>query len=129
MTDMTQDASASSASKEELEEDRTEWAHQRTLLAKERTFSAWVRTGLATIVAGFAVVRLLIDAEPPWMVTALGVLFTVMGGVILAVGYWSYRKTLRKLTRTDVRAVPGWLVGLITLALLAGAAGGLWLIL
>ena len=67
--------------------------------------------------------------DPAWLVTVLGVLFTVTGGAIFAVGYWSYHKTLRKLARTDVRAVPGWLVGLITVALLAGAGGGRWLTL
>lgn len=116
-------------SKEELAEDRTEWAHHRTLLAKERTFSAWVRTGLASVAAGFATIKLLTDIEPSWLVTALGTLFTVTGGIIFMVGHWSYRKTLRKLAQADVRGAPSWLIGLITWALILGAGGGLWLIL
>ena len=115
--------------RQEMAEDRTNWAYRRTLLAKERTFSAWIRTGLATVVVGFAVVRLLEELQPTWLTKVLGGLFITTGGAIFLVGYWSYRQTLKELARKDIRALPGWVMTVITAALVLGAVAGIALLL
>lgn len=120
--------------KKELARDRTEWAYERSLLANDRTFSAWIRTGLATIAVGFGVTRLLQEVEPAWLVLSIGALFVVVGGGILLMGYWSHRRMLRwlsedrHLAETRSRKVVGWIVGVITVALILGAGASLWLI-
>lgn len=120
--------------REELAEDRTEWAYERSLLANDRTFSAWIRTGLATIAVGFGVTRLLREVQPNWLVVTLGVLFVIVGGGILLMGYWSHRRMLRwlsedhHLTDTRSRKIVEWVVGAITVALILGAGTSLWLL-
>lgn len=115
-------------SKEDLAEDRTTWAFERTLLANDRTFSAWVRTGLATIAVGFGVTRLLTEVQPAWLVSMLGVLFVVVGGVILFMGYWIHRSMLQQLTEGRSHRITGGLIGVITVVLVLGALASLWLI-
>lgn len=114
-------------SKQQLEEQRTDWAMERTVLAKQRTFSAWVRTGLTTMAVGFAVIRLLSEMKPLWMIDTAGAVFILTGGFIIILGFWRYRDTFRKLQQEGVPSIPIWLIGLITAALLIG--GGLVLAL
>ncbi|MDQ3399352.1 MAG: DUF202 domain-containing protein [Deinococcota bacterium] len=113
----------------QLAEDRTDWAQERTLLAKERTFSGWLRTGLAMVAAGLGVTRLLPEVEPEWLVLSLGTALVLMGGVAVAMGFWSYRKTLKRLEEEGIRGVPAWIIGAFTLVFLLGAGAGLVLIL
>lgn len=115
-------------SKQELAEERTEAAHVRSLLAKERTFSAWLRTGLAMLATGFAIAQLLTDVSPQWLVPALSALFVVVGAAIFVIGYWSYRKTLRRLEEEGARGIPAWVMALVTAILMLGAVAGLFLI-
>lgn len=114
--------------REELAEERTDWAFERTLLANDRTFSAWIRTGLTTMAAGFAVTQLLTEVQPTWLIPSLGVLFIVVGGGMIAMGYWSHRATLRRLSEEEGRKRVGWIVGAIAAALILGAGASLWLI-
>ena len=128
-SDIARPAEAEPAeAREVLAEDRTGWAFERTLLANDRTFSAWVRTGLTTVAAGFAVTRLLAEVRPAWLVSALGVLFVAVGGGVLFLGYWSYQSTLHRLTEEPGRRIIGWLVAVITAALVLGAVASLWLV-
>lgn len=113
-------------SKQDLAQERTDWAFARTILAKERTYSAWVRTGLAAVAAGLGITRLLQTLEPRWAVYTLGALLVCTGGMMFALSFWRYRQPL------DDDAVntgaPVWLIGLLTGALFAAAALGLWLL-
>jgi putative membrane protein len=115
------------ASKQELAEDRTDWAHRRTLLAKERTFAAWLRTGLSAVAVGFGAARLLTDLEPQWLVMAASLTLIAVGLAALLLGFFSYRATLRELAEEGVRGVPVWLIGsfVALLALVAVAAAAL----
>lgn len=122
-------------SKEEMAQDRTEqaddrtdWAEDRTLLAKERTFSAWGRTGLAAIAAGIGIARLLKSVESQWIASTLGILLISTGGMIFLLGFLSYRKALKKLEEQGVRGTSLWIIGLITLFLLACTILALFLI-
>ncbi len=114
--------------KQELAEDRTDWALERTLLAKERTFSAWGRTGIAAVAAGLATARLLGSVELAWVARAVGVLLILIGGLIFAVGFLSYRKALDKLAEKGVRGSPFWIISAITLALMISTVLSLLLI-
>ncbi len=111
-------------SKHELAEDRTDWALERTLLAKERTFSAWLRTGIAAVVAGLATSRLLDSVDYPWIARTVGVILTITGALIFALGYLTYRKSINRLA--DGR--PLWIKLLITIALILSTALCLFLI-
>jgi putative membrane protein len=115
-------------SKQEMAQDRTDWALERTLLAKERTFSAWGRTGIAAVAAGLATARLLGSVEPAWLALTVGMLLICTGGVIFTVGFLSYRKALDKLAERGVRGSPLWIILVITLVLMASAVLSLLLI-
>jgi putative membrane protein len=106
-------------SKQELAEDRTDWALERTLLAKERTFSAWVRTGIAAVAAGLATARLLDSVDLRWIARTVGVLLTVVGGLIFLLGFLSYRKGLDKIADKFEQGSPLWMILLITIALIS----------
>lgn len=126
----------SAEERSELAEQRTEWSSVRTLLAKERTFSAWLRTGMAALLAGLAVIRFLGrqvsrggGEEGTLWATLLGTLLVVTSTVIFAVGFWSYRKTLRELETEGVRGIPTWILASITGILIVGSLVGLLLVL
>ncbi len=115
-------------SKQELAEDRTDWAQERTLLAKERTFSAWGRTGMAAMAVGLGIARLIGTTESPWIARTIGAVLIVTGGVIFALGFFSYRKALKALAEEGVRGMSIWAIGALTLGLIICAALALLLI-
>jgi putative membrane protein len=119
----------SSDPKQELAEERTETAHKRTLLAEERTYSAWVRTGMAATATGFAIIKLMSEAGPTWLIRLLGSLFMVVGGVMFVLGFWAYRGALRQLAEDPAPAIPVWVIGALSTALVLGTAAGLGIIL
>lgn len=110
---------------EELARERTETAHERTLLAVERTFSAWVRTGLGCVATGFAIVKLMSEGEPEWLVRGVGTLFVTVGALIFGVGFWTYRRAMKHVPVTPIRGAPGWVIGAISFVLFVGAATAL----
>jgi putative membrane protein len=120
--DGTDGASASGESKQHLAEERTDWAKERTLLAKQRTFAAWLRTGLSSVAVGFAAAEFLGDLEPRWTVITASVLLVVAGGVIFVIGVIGYRGTFRKLQAEGVHGLSPWIIGGVTLPMLAGAS-------
>jgi putative membrane protein len=122
------DSNGGRASKHDLAEDRTEWAHRRNLMAKERTFAGWVRTAMSAIAVGLAAARLLRDLEPQWLVMALGAGLIVLGITALGFGLWSYRQTARQLERAGIRGLPLWLAAAFTLLLVVAAAAALALV-
>ncbi|SDB25016.1 putative membrane protein [Desulfonatronum thiosulfatophilum] len=115
-------------SKNEMAHDRTEWAQQRTLLAKERTFMAWGRTGISAMAAGLAIARFLGSVDSAWIARTLGAVLIVTGGIIFGVGFFSYRKALKKLSAVGVRGAPLWIIGAITFGLMFSSALALLLI-
>ena len=104
-------------------------ATDRTLMAEERTFSAWVRTGLTSVATGLAIVKVLPEAGPIWLIRALGVLFVVIGGLAFVLGYWGYRCGAAHWSEgAKNRAIPRWLIAVLSMALLAGSALALALV-
>jgi len=115
--------------KQELAEERTDWAQERTLLAKQRTYAAWLRTGLTSVAVGFGTAELLGDLEPQWLMKTASGLFVVAGGVIFGIGFAGYREVFQKLQREGVQGISPWIIGAVTLAMLAGAAFLLFVVL
>jgi putative membrane protein len=112
----------------ELAQERTDAAHQRTQLAEERTFSAWIRTGLASLATGLAIAKLMTESGPGWLIGTLGTLFIVVGGVLFGLAFEAYYRTVRRRGASPTTGVPIWVLAIITLALLVGAAVGLALV-
>ena len=103
-------------------------AVDRTLMAEERTFSAWMRSGLAAEGAAVAIVKMLPDSEPRWLVHLLGIVLSVVGAMAFALGFWGYRAGSRYWTAALPRAIPLWLMGVLTSLLMIAAAMALYLI-
>lgn len=118
--DARAEPSSDKGPKQELAEQRTDWAQERTLLAKQRTFAAWLRTGLAAAGGGFAAAEFLGELEPQWIVVTASTLLVVAGAVIFVIGFVSYRDTFRKLRREGVAGIPSWVIGGVTFAMLLG---------
>ena len=126
----SEDRSELAEERTEYAQERTEWADQRTFLAQERTFAGWISTGLTCIAVGLGVIELLREVEPQWLITALGAIFIAVGGTINALAFFSYRKVslhMKESSRPDM-AIPTWLIGGITTALVLAAVGGLILV-
>ena len=114
---------------QKLAEERTRWAWDRTALSRERTFSAWMRTGLAAIGVGFIIAKLTEDTQPRWLATIIGSAFIIAGAVVQAVGFWEYQRLQRELGSESKRSVPLVVVAGLTVVVLLGAVGGVFLII
>jgi putative membrane protein len=125
---MAENPEAEHVSKQTLAEEQTDWADERARLARERTFSAWMRTGLAAVATGIGMARLLVAVEPRWLVQMMDVIFVMAGGVLFGLGFWRYRKNIQTMLTNDQWNVPLWMIGLVTILLLAAAFIGLLLI-
>jgi putative membrane protein len=73
--------------------DRVE-ATRRTRLANERTYLAWWRTGLAAFAVSLGAGRLVpaVAGGPQGLYSALGILFGVLGIMLVAYGRWRGRE-------------------------------------
>jgi len=116
-------------SKQELAEDRTDWAFQRNLLAEQRNFSAWIRTGLTAMAVGFAVVKLFGETRPSWVPPVVGALMVSAGIAVHLFSLWGYWRTFRALRHEGLPSLPIWSVAGVTLALVLGGSAMLVLIL
>ncbi len=97
-------------------------------MAEERTFSAWMRSGLAAVGAAVAIVKMLPNSEPRWLVQLLGVILIVAGMMAFAFGFWGYRAGSRYWIAALPRGIPIWLMGVFTALLIVGALLSLVLI-
>ncbi len=121
---------------QDLALERTEFARKRTRLSDERTFASWLRTGLAATVAGLAVVRLLVDTEPPWLPKTVGSLM-IIGGLSAYVAALQRLRKVRREIRDDreppelrdhvILDTPFWLLVAIVIVLIASALVALYL--
>jgi len=116
-------------SKQDLAQDRTDWAFQRNLLAEQRNFSAWVRTGLTAMAVGFAVVKLFGETRPAWVPPVVGALLVGAGITVHLFSFWGYLRTFRALKQEGLPGLPIWTVAGVTLALVLGGSAMLVLIL
>ena len=109
--------------------ERTDWAHERTRLAKERTFAAWVRTALASVGIGLVVVKLLPSVEPRWLVRTFGIISVLSGAVIFLLGFRTYYGVLKQLEKEGFGGTPAWFIGALTAVLALTSVLGLVLVL
>jgi putative membrane protein len=114
--------------RDNLADKRTETAFHRTLLAEQRTYSAWVRTGLASTATGFAIAKLMTEAQPAWLVRWLAILFIVAGGCMFLLAFWAYRDALAKVNELPSGGIPLWILAILSTVLFVAAAMGLYLI-
>ncbi len=101
------------------------------VLANERTFLAYIRTALAFIAFGFVVARFGLFVEQlalvthvhvsgPHYSTGFGVLMSIVGVVVGALGAWRYSMADRALRAGIVKSLPrmgGYMIALLVAAI------------
>ncbi|QDU80527.1 hypothetical protein Pla110_22580 [Polystyrenella longa] len=119
---------SSSDLRNQLAEERTEAAIHRTFLSEQRTYSSWVRTGLASTATGFAIAKLMTEAEPFWLVRLLASIFVIAGALMFLLAFWAYRDAINKLQEGHSISIPQWVLAILSMTLFATACAGLYLI-
>jgi putative membrane protein len=113
----------------EMADRRTEWALERTIQSRERTFSAWVRTGLASVATGVAIARLFVPQTHGWLPRASGIILVLAGNALFGIAFWRYWQQDRVLRQQGGKLLATQILGLLTIALIAGAAIALLLVI
>lgn len=110
-----------SGDKEELAEQRTEWAEDRTLLANERTYGGWARTALAAlgIALGFHAIFNL--AERAWIAKIGATLFILIAIGIIVLAHRNAFEVIGRMERHQVAALRSTNLWIITTMLVAGS--------
>ncbi len=92
--------------KDDLAQQRTDWAEDRTILANERTFSSWMGTGMASVGVAIGLKAVFGAFEPTWAAKLVATVFLTAAIFI----FWSARrqalKTFHRLKETDAEAQP-----------------------
>ena len=108
-------------------------ATRRTHLANERTFLAWWRTGLAAFAVALAVGGLLpdlLDGETRWPYLAIGVVYAIVGVILVLYALWRQREVERAVQRGGyARPSPFVLVALTLVAAGLGVTTALLILL
>lgn len=99
---------------------------EKIRMGMERTFNGWIRTGLMLLGIGAIATEDVLDLEPEWFWWFAGVLFIITGTIILFYSFWEFYINLRKQQREsgsedEIQGVPVWLMGLISVLMIAGA--------
>jgi putative membrane protein len=97
---------------------------EKVRMGMERTYLGWIRTGLMLLGFGVIATEDVIDLEPEWFWWAAGLLFVITGTIILFYSFWEFYINLRKQQQgsdEEIQGVPVWLMGLISVLLIAGA--------
>lgn len=102
-------------------------ASDRTLMAEERTFSAWVRTGLTSVATGLGIAKLIPTNHVGPLAQGLGILLILAGAMTFMFAFWGYQRGAQNWTGALPRAVPLWMMALLSLLLIS--ASGLALVL
>lgn len=105
----------------ELAEERTDWAEDRTLLANERTYGGWMRTALASlgIALGFHAIFNL--AERAWLAKGGATLFVVIAIGIIIFAHRNAYQVIERMERHDVKALSSSRLWIVTTLLIGGA--------
>jgi putative membrane protein len=107
--------------------DGAEDATRRTRLANERTYLAWWRTGLAAFAVSLGAGRLVpaIAGGPQALYSILGVLFAVLGLMLIGYGRWRGREVDEAISEGGYRSADE---RFLTVIAALAAVGGLILI-
>ncbi len=117
--------------KQDMAQERTEWAEDRTLLAAERTFAGWIRTGLTTIVVALGLQAVFGPFAPTWAPKAVATLFLAIALGIFLAAWLEARATLRRLEAHSASAQSSWRITLLSVLLSLATIGTgvvLWLL-
>ena len=93
----------------------------RDHLANERTLLAWMRTALTVIGLGFIVDRLAVESDASGVLGIAGIGLVVLGGLVAALGGYSYTSTRRQMATGTYRPHVG--LHLVTVAIVVIGAG------
>jgi putative membrane protein len=112
--------------KQELAQERTNWAEDRTIMANERTFSSWMGTGLGAIGVAIGLQAVFGEFEPVWAAKGVASMFLAIAILV----FWSAQhqaiKTFRRLNEDDAEATPSrsytMLAAAMTIAAIATGA-------
>lgn len=90
--------------KNELAEERTNWAEDRTVLANERTFAGWMRTGMASVAIALGLKAVFGEFEPTWAAKATSSVFVVLACYIFYSARSQACATHARMTQHDATA-------------------------
>jgi putative membrane protein len=117
--------------KNDLAENRTNWAEDRTILANERTFAGWMRTGMASLAVAIGLRAVFGEFEPTWAAKAVATIFVVAAIYIFWGAHDTATKTLKRLEDHHANAQPNQRVKLLAIifSIASAAVGGiLWML-
>ena len=92
--------------KNELAENRTDWAEDRTILANERTFAGWMRTGMASLAVAIGLKAVFGEFDPTWAAKGVATIFVVAAIYIFWAAHDAATKTLDRLNDHHANAQP-----------------------
>jgi inner membrane protein YidH len=118
------------ATANELSEQRTDLAIRRTIMAADRSLMAWIRTGLSLISFGFTIYKLLQEAarlvqergealRNDHSPRNVGLFLTGLGTVAIVIGtieYWQTHKELHQELHQELRLIiwrPAFIIAVI----------------
>ncbi len=115
----------------------------RDYLANERTLLAWLRTGIALIALGFVVARFGLflrelasqgkqvapGALGGHASSIFGTIIVLLAGVLLALSYLRYRRTVQALDQGMFRASVGLVAGVVAVVILIALGLAVYLLL
>ncbi len=101
--------------KENLAENRTDWAEDRTIMANERTFASWTGAGMGAIGLALGFKAIFGDFQPTWIARLIAQVPLCAAIVLFWAAQHKASKTLTRLTERQVEAT-----GQVTLKVIAG---------
>lgn len=107
--------------KEEMAEQRTDYAEDRTLLANERTYGGWMRTGLAALAIALGSHAIFNMAEITWAAKAGASLFVLIAIVIFVSAHRNAYQIIDRFDRHEITTIRTRHLRVITALLVTGS--------
>lgn len=109
--------------KNELAQNRTDWAEDRTIMANERTFASWTGGGMGAIGLSLAFKAVFGDFEPTWIAKIIAQI-PLLAAIVL---FWAARRkacdTVARLTERQVETSNPITLTIISSLMIATAVG------
>ncbi len=100
----------------------------RDHLANERTGLAWLRTALTVIGLGFIVDRLAAETSAQGLMDIAGTGLVVLGGLVAAVGGYSYLAARQQMTTGNYRPQVALHLGIVAIVVVGAAVIAVYLV-
>ncbi|EAR50766.1 hypothetical protein OG2516_09213 [Oceanicola granulosus HTCC2516] len=117
--------------KQEMAQERTDWAEDRTILANERTFAGWMRTGMAGLAVAIGLKAVFGAFEPTWVAKAVATVFVVVAIIIFVSAAQQSRRAQQRIDSHIVKTQSSNRMTLVAAVLTIGSVGVaavLWLL-